>query len=146
MPGSDFDCISGGRNKKPADTFRKGNVMTHTGSNGDENAARKQTMVDFKHAVNMTAAQLEKWLDSEESKRVGQKQGNDESVGHQSGRRIIELLHRPAQDVSEDDLAHMRKVVGYIHRHLAQGPSKSDPATSDWRYSLMNWGHDPQKS
>ena len=36
----------------------------------------------------------------------------------------------------------MRKVVGYVHRHLKQGP-EHDVKTSDWRYSLMNWGHDP---
>lgn len=111
----------------------------------DQKEERKKTIADFKQAVNMTPAQLEKWLASEDSKRVGQKHGTGESVGHQSGRRIIALLHRPATELSEDDLAHMRKVVGYVHRHLAQGPSKSDPATSDWRYSLMNWGHDPQK-
>lgn len=120
--------------------------MTKAASDGNQNTVKDQTIADFKHAVNMTAAELEKWLANEESTRVGQKHGSDESVGHQSGRRIIELLHRSAKDLSEDDLAHMRKVVGYIHRHLAQGPSKSDPATSDWRYSLMNWGHDPQKS
>ncbi|HEV2612597.1 MAG TPA: DUF3140 domain-containing protein [Noviherbaspirillum sp.] len=116
--------------------------------NTDDDAPNdaRQTIAAFREAVNMTPAQLEKWLDSDESKRVGQKQGDGESVGHQSGRRIIELLQRRAADIDEDDLAHMRKVVGYIHRHSAQGPSKSDPATSDWRYSLMNWGHDPQKS
>ncbi|SNT36355.1 Protein of unknown function [Noviherbaspirillum humi] len=119
--------------------------MTKHTTHEDQHAARQETIAEFRQAVNMTPAQLEKWLDSEESKRVGQKQGDHESVGHRSGRRIIDLLHRRAQDLSEDDIAHMRKVVGYIHRHLAQGPSKSDPATSDWRYSLMNWGHDPQK-
>ncbi|WP_334186609.1 DUF3140 domain-containing protein [Noviherbaspirillum sp.] len=113
-------------------------------STSDDSNTR-QTIAEFKQAVNMTPAQMEKWLDSDDSKRVGQKHGDGESVGHQSGRRIIELLQRRADDLSEDDLAHMRKVVGYIHRHSAQGPSKNDPATSDWRYSLMNWGHDPQK-
>jgi hypothetical protein len=38
----------------------------------------------------------------------------------------------------------MRKVVGYVRRHLAQEPA--NPATSRWRYSLMNWGHDPLKA
>ena len=40
----------------------------------------------------------------------------------------------------------MRKVVGYIRRHTAQGPGKSDPEDSRWRYSLLNWGHDPLKN
>jgi len=39
----------------------------------------------------------------------------------------------------------MRKVVGYIHRHLAQGGPKEDKEHSAWRYSLMNWGHEPLK-
>lgn len=119
--------------------------MTKNASDKDQASDRRQTVADFKEAVNMTPAKLEQWLDSDESRRVGQKHGGAESVGHQSGRRIVELLRKPAADLDEDDLAHMRKVVGYVHRHLAQGPSKSDPATSDWRYSLMNWGHDPQK-
>jgi hypothetical protein len=38
----------------------------------------------------------------------------------------------------------MRKVVGYVRRHLAQEPANM--VTSRWRYSLMNWGHDPLKS
>jgi hypothetical protein len=38
----------------------------------------------------------------------------------------------------------MRRVVSYVHRHQAQGP-KNDIESSDWRYSLMNWGHDPLK-
>ena len=37
----------------------------------------------------------------------------------------------------------MRKVVGYIRRHLGQRPENE--VTSRWRYSLMNWGHDPIK-
>jgi hypothetical protein len=39
----------------------------------------------------------------------------------------------------------MAKVVGYVHRHLAQTPAKEDLEHSKWRYSLMNWGHDPLK-
>lgn len=112
------------------------------GTSADE---RKQIVSDFKQAVNMTPAQLEKWLASEDYRRVGQKQGGGESVGHQSGRRIIDLLHKKLDQLSSDDIAHMRKVVGYIRRHSAQGPTKQAPEHSDWRFSLMNWGHDPLK-
>lgn len=103
----------------------------------------QSTYDDFKDAVNMTASELEKWLDTDESKAVGQKSsGGGESTGHRSGRRIIDILGTKKADLSDDDYAHMRKVVGYVHRHRAQGPSK-DVEHSDWRYSLMNWGHDP---
>jgi hypothetical protein len=36
----------------------------------------------------------------------------------------------------------MRKVVGYVRRHLAQRPP-GDVRDTRWRHSLMNWGHDP---
>ena len=101
---------------------------------------------EFGEAVNMTAGELEKWLAGEESQAVGQKSGGSgESTGHESGRRIVELLRRNKDELTDDDLAHMRKVHGYVARHLAQRPDKEDIATSKWRYSLMNWGHDPVK-
>jgi Protein of unknown function (DUF3140) len=108
----------------------------------------KQIRADFSSAVNMTAAELRKWLDSDESKGVGQKKdGRDESTGHESGRRIVELIGTRAGDLDDDDLAHMKKVVGYVHRHLEQRPDKANHelAETAWRYSLMNWGHDPMK-
>jgi hypothetical protein len=101
------------------------------------------TWREFGDAVNMTASELSNWLDTDESKDVGQKDGG-ESVGHRSGRHIIRILEKKKADLADDDYAHMRKVVGYVHRHLAQGPSK-DAEHSRWRSSLMNWGHDPQK-
>jgi Protein of unknown function (DUF3140) len=101
---------------------------------------------EFGEAVNMTAGELESWLQTEESQSVGQKgSGSAESTGHESGRRIVELLHTKRSDLTEDDLAHMRTVHGYVARHLAQRPEHEDIETSRWRYSLMNWGHDPLK-
>lgn len=101
---------------------------------------------DFKEAVNMAPAALEKWLETEESKSSGWSgDGGGETVGHHSGRRIVEIKHKAKADLTDDDYAHMRKVVGYVHRHLAQGGPKEDVEHSAWRYSLMNWGHDPLK-
>ena len=107
--------------------------------------AKADTYAEFKDAVNMSASELEKWLRTDESKQVGQKSSEGaESVGHDSGRKIIAILHTKKADLTDADEAHMRKVIGYVHRHLAQRP-KSDVETSKWRYSLMNWGHDPLK-
>ncbi len=47
---------------------------------------------EFGDRVNMTPKELESWLETDESKAVGQKDGDEESVGHASGRRIVELL------------------------------------------------------
>jgi hypothetical protein len=102
-----------------------------------------QTWDDFRDAVNMTPKELTDWLDTDESKDVGQKDGG-ESVGHRSGRHILRILDKKKADLTDDDYAHMRKVVGYVHRHTAQKPD-GDVEHSAWRFSLMNWGHDPQK-
>jgi hypothetical protein len=102
---------------------------------------RQETWREFRDAVNMAPATLEKWLGTDESRTVGAKSGG-ESVGHRSGRRIVSILRTKKADLTADDYAHMRTVVGYVHRHLAQRPS-GDVTDSRWRYSLMNWGHDP---
>ena len=101
---------------------------------------------DFHKAVNMAPKELEDWLKTEESREVGwTRQGEDEAVGHQSGERIVAIKRTHKADLTDDDYRHMRKVVGYVHRHSAQGGPAEDKAHSPWRYSLMNWGHDPCK-
>lgn len=107
---------------------------------------RKQIRDAFADAVNMTPKELSDWLATEQARSVGDTGGDGESTGHAMGRRILDLKGAKVGDLDDDDHRAMNKVVGYVHRHLRQGgPSTSDVATSKWRYSLMNWGHDPLK-
>jgi DNA topoisomerase VI subunit B len=100
---------------------------------------------DFEQAVNMTPKELESWLKTEESRSVGQKkEENQESIGHQSGRHIVEILRKKKSEYSDEDFSQMKRVVSYVHRHSAERPS-GDVEHTRWRYSLMNWGHDPLK-
>jgi hypothetical protein len=100
---------------------------------------------DFADAVNMTSDEIEAWLETDESRSVGQtRRGETESIGRQSARRIMVILETPAERRTEADHAHMRRVVGFIRRHRAQRPAR-DVTRTRWRYSLMNWGHDPLK-
>lgn len=109
-----------------------------------------QIAVSFHEAVNMTAAQLTHWLETPDSQAVGWKgaggHGEGESVGHKEGARIVAILGKKKAELTEEDSADMRKVVGYVHRHLAQGGPAADVEHSRWRYSLMNWGHDPMRA
>jgi hypothetical protein len=98
----------------------------------------------FKEEVNMTASELEKWLKTDESKSVGQKGGSGPSTGHESGEHIVRILHKKKADLTDDDEHQMHRVHSYISRHLAQRPH-GDISHTPWRYSLMNWGHDPLK-
>ncbi|EKV26878.1 putative DNA-binding protein [Caenispirillum salinarum AK4] len=100
---------------------------------------------EFNAVVNMAPKELEEWLATDESQSVGwTREGEDESVGHHSGRRIVEIKRKKKADLTDDDYAHMRKVIGYVHRHQKQVPG-GDVTDTRWRYSLMNWGHDPLK-
>ncbi|WP_437097177.1 DUF3140 domain-containing protein [Streptomyces sp. enrichment culture] len=103
---------------------------------------RKEISDEFREVVNMKPAELEEWLASEQSRSAGQHEDGGESTGHASGRRIVDILRAKKGDLSDDDYQHMRKVVGYVRRHLAQRPS-GDVRDTRWRHSLMNWGHDP---
>ncbi|MFD7436460.1 DUF3140 domain-containing protein [Streptomyces sp. NPDC059861] len=106
---------------------------------GDE---KRETREAFDDLVNMTPSALGDWLDTGASRDAGQRGDSGESTGHASGRRILDILRSKKKDLSDEDYQHMRKVVGYIRRHLAQRPS-GDVRDSRWRHSLMNWGHDP---
>jgi hypothetical protein len=113
--------------------------MTSRHKESDEDIER-----DFNVLVNMSGHELADWLETEESRSVGwHHEGEDESVGHQSGRRILKI-QRGRDKLTEDDRAHMHKVVACIKRHLAQRPHH-DVEHTRRRYSLMNWGHDPLK-
>jgi Protein of unknown function (DUF3140) len=103
---------------------------------------------EFRANVNMSPGQIEKWLGRDESKSVGQKDGKRAStVGRDSARRIIAIKRKRAADLTAADIGHMKKVNGYIARHLKQRPEKSRDELREtaWTYSLKNWGHDPLK-
>lgn len=98
---------------------------------------------EFLRLTNLDATELTAWLETGESRRVGMiRRGETESVGRQSARRIIDILTKSAEALDDADYRHMRKVIAYRARHLAQRPW-GDVANTRWRWSLMNWGHDP---
>ncbi len=112
----------------------------------DSNLKPKQqeTLQDFQDAVNMSASDIKQWLKTKESNSVGQKDKKGKIKGRKSGKKIVKILNKDSSDYKKKDFKHMKKVVGYIHRHLAQKPS-GDIKETPWRYSLMNWGCDPLK-
>jgi hypothetical protein len=99
--------------------------------------SNEQVREEFQEVVNMDADELKEWLQTDESKSVGQSDNGGESKGHESGRRIVEILEKDDEDIGQDDIEHMRRVVSYVHRHQAQKPEE-DVQDSCWRHSLMN--------
>ena len=101
----------------------------------------EETWQHFKKLVNMTASELKKWLQTEESKNTGQDSGDGEAIGHKSGKMIINILEKKKADLSKKDFNQMKRVISYISRHTAQKPD-GDIKYSKWNYSLKNWGYD----
>jgi hypothetical protein len=109
-----------------------------------EDAIRKA----FDSLVNLEPDELRAWLETPQSQKVGMvRRGQMESVGRQSARKILAIRAKAPDDLTEDDYRHMNRVIGYCRRHLAQRPlalrTGGDVTDTRWRWSLMNWGHDP---
>lgn len=104
---------------------------------------REDVYKHFKTAVNLSPDELKGWLKRDESKQVGWvRPGETESVGRQSAKAILKILAKKKAELSDADYKHMRKVIGFVRRHRAQRP-RGDVTATRWRYSLLNWGHDP---
>jgi hypothetical protein len=100
---------------------------------------------EFDRLTNLTQRELRAWLETPESRKVGTvRKGEAESVGRQSARKILAIRDTHIADLTDADYRHMKKVIGYCRRHLAQRPW-GDVKNTRWRWSLMNWGHDPLK-
>lgn len=107
---------------------------------GDDELRRK-----FSAAVNMSAAELTRWLKTPESRRVGLvRPGARESVGWRAGHETARILRTRPEALGPADLDHMRRTIGFIARHRAQRPL-GDISRTRWRFALMNWGCDPMK-
>jgi len=107
---------------------------------------------EFNELVNMSAKELTAWLKEEDSSSAGwsKDDGSGETIGHESGRKIIHILEKnPKKDpekYDQEDVDHMRKVVAYCKRHLAQEEKAKQDTNSKSYKSLKNWGHDAQKA
>ncbi|KAG8926034.1 hypothetical protein FRC02_009258 [Tulasnella sp. 418] len=118
---------------------------------------KNEVIQEFNELVNMSVEELTEWLESDVSRQAGWQKddGSGETIGHDSGRKIVDILSRNPERqpdaYTEDDIAHMRKVVSYCKRHLAQESRLKDTKSSEEleqtksTKSLKNWGHDPMK-
>lgn len=97
----------------------------------------------FHEVVNVSASLLDQWLDSDEARTSGEVPAPDDVMAeHAPGRRVVDVLRRPHDELSDVDIAFMRRVVVHVEQQLDEQPE--DPAARErWRCSLLGWGHDP---
>ncbi|KAF2255210.1 hypothetical protein BU26DRAFT_514960 [Trematosphaeria pertusa] len=76
--------------------------------------------------------------------------GSGETIGKDSGRTIINILNKnpkkDAEPYDQDDMDHMRNVVAYCKRHLAQEEMAKQDTDSKSYKSPKNWGHNALKA
>jgi hypothetical protein len=88
-----------------------------------------ETINSFNKYVNMTASELETWLEGPECHTAGT------GVGIESGHKIMSILRKnpkkQASKYDDNDLVHMRKVNAYCKRHLAQENKLKDTKTPE---------------
>src|SRR5438876_8860605 len=95
---------------------------------------------EFHTVVNMTSRELRDWLMTEAAGE-GTEPLPDEA-GSETGRHVLAVLGKRKTDLTEDDLATMRRVVDTVR---AQRSPDMEPRAgrTEWRRRLMSLGHDP---
>jgi hypothetical protein len=105
----------------------------------------EKTVLEFKMAVNISRDHLERWLNTPESKKLGfPDEPGGRIAGNATGLKILRILGKRRDKYTSEDITQMRTVIDFVNLRLAKRP-KGDIVASNWRYSLMNWGHDPAK-
>ena len=115
-----------------------------------ENKEKDEKYKKWKKLINMSASEIQNFLDSEEGKKAGltRKQAlGPIKRGRDSGRAIIRMLNTPKDEWSTNDWEWAGRQISFISRMKgAKGPLRDEKGERTRKTtSLMIWGHDPEK-
>jgi hypothetical protein len=106
---------------------------------------REDIYAGFRTKVNMSPLEIEKWLESRTSKAPGEESRLSEFViDKKTSLKIIKILLKRKVMLTKGDYDCMEKVTNHIDRLYDHKP-EDNMLVSNWRYALMNLGHDPYK-
>jgi len=116
----------------------------------------KEQYKTWKKLINMSANEIQKFLDSDEGKEAGLSRkeaatagagGGKITSGRDSARAIIRMLGKKFEDWTENDLDWMKAQISFISRMKANPGQLLDDKGRKTRklLSLLVWGHDPRK-
>ncbi len=98
--------------RRPSGTPHRTGYPRRIAAAGLDDDAKRDVRTEFAEAVNISAAQLRRWLDTDGSRSVGDTGGSGrESTGHEMGRHVVELRDEHVGDLDDGDCARMRKVA-----------------------------------
>lgn len=106
---------------------------------------REDIFAEFRTKVNMSPLEIKKWLETKTSKAPGEESCQSEFViDKKTSQKLIKILLKRKVLLTKGDYECMGKVVRHIDKLYEHKP-EDNMLVSNWRYALMNLGHDPFK-
>jgi hypothetical protein len=106
---------------------------------------REDIFTEFRSKVNMSPLEIENWLDTKTSKAPAEESCQSEFlIEKKVSQKIIRILLKRKVLLTKGDYECMEKVVHHIDQLYDHKPQEN-MLVSNWRYALMNLGHDPYK-
>jgi hypothetical protein len=106
---------------------------------------REDIFAEFRAKVNMSPLEMEKWLETKTSKIPGEESCQSEFIiDKRTSQKIIKILLKRKVMLTKGDYECMEKVNNHISKLYNHKP-EDNMLVSNWRYTLMNLGHDPYK-
>ncbi len=120
------------------------------------NDKQKEQYKTWKKLINMSANEIQKFLDSEDGKEAGLSRkeastagasGGKIKSGRDSARAIIRMLGKKVEEWDANDWEWSARQIGFISRMKGNsGPLIDDKGRKTRKLlSLLVWGHDPRK-
>ncbi|MFP5335455.1 MAG: DUF3140 domain-containing protein [Actinomycetes bacterium] len=107
-----------------------------------QNSTVDELWSEFHRVVNMTSRELEDWL---RARSAGEDaEALPDEAGTERGRRVLAVLGKRRTDLTDDDVALMRRVVDEVHA-VRRDDLEPTAGQTAWRHRLMSIGHDPLK-
>ena len=107
---------------------------------------REDVYAEFRTLINMSPLELEKWLETKTSKAPAEDNGESELIiDKKTSLKIIKVLMKKKFMLTKGDYECMERVTNHIGELYQNKPDIDNLVISNWRYALMNLGHDPLK-
>ena len=133
--------------------FKESNLLDlltyNEGGNIDE--SEKETYKKWKHLVNMSASELQRFYDSTDGEHAGltPKKSHDLGIhnGRQSARWIVKMKHTPVSEWTPSMWEWCRRQISFISRMKGSKGKLFDENGRKTRKhtALLIWGHNPTK-
>ena len=105
---------------------------------------REDIYAEFFNYINMSAQELDSWLQTAHSKAPDEGSALELIVDKKTSKKILKILLKKKYMLTKGDYTCMEKASNDI-QHIYQKKPQENTSHSNWRYALMNLGHDPTK-